>query len=122
MHDDPNPDALLSIVVETIRDRLAPELNKEMRYEALIAAHLINIVRRELSLSQKQTAQARSRLQKLLKTDEENVRVLNAMLSKAIQRREIAADDPRLAQHLALTARDKLLVDQPKFLDLPPDK
>ena len=121
MHDSPDPDAILSIVADTIRDRLVPELNKEVRYEALIAANLIDIVRRELSLSQEQTAQARFRLQTLLKTDEEDVRELNAMLSKAIQHREIAADDPGLAQHLALTAHEKLQVDQPKFLDILPD-
>lgn len=119
MHDTPDPDALLDIVAETLREEIAPLLVGSARYHVLIAANLIAVVRRQLALEPELMRAEVARLQDILDTQEGDLAMLTQMLATALRDEELDRDDPRIGRHLALTSRDKLRVDQPKFLRHP---
>lgn len=116
MGETPDPRELL----EAVRGFLAEareELGGHRGFHALVAANVVEIVRRELELGPAAEAAEAERLRTLLGRDDDDgdTTELNRLLCEAIREGRLAVDDPGLLDHLDRTTLDRLAIDQPGY-------
>lgn len=116
MGETPDPRELL----EAVRGFLAEareELGGHRGFHALVAANVVEIVRRELELAPAAEAAEAERLRTLLGRDDDDgdTTELNRLLCEAIREGRLAVDDPGLLDHLDRTTLDRLAIDQPGY-------
>lgn len=122
MRETPDPRELL----EAVRGFLAEareELGGHRGFHALVAANVVEIVRRELELAPAAEAAEAERLRTLLGRDDDDADAdadadtaeLNRLLCDAIREGRLAVDDPGLLDHLDRTTLDRLAIDQPGY-------
>ena len=114
MQDTPNPDDLLAAVAGYLREQAIAQLQGQAAFHARVAANVIDIVRRQLSLAPAAEAAEAERLRALLGT-QGNLAELNAMLCRRIASGEMDLSTPGLVPHLWRVTLDKLAVDQPGY-------
>ena len=105
---------LVSAVRDFIEQRAMPELKGHTAFHARVAANALGIVARELEQGSTSAEVERKRLAALLGHDGA-LMDLNRELCKAIRDGGIGLETPGLAEHLALTTRDKVAIDQPNY-------
>jgi len=114
MMDQPSMLELVSAVRDFIEQRAMPELKGHTAFHARVAANALGIVARELEQGSTSAEVERKRLAALLGHDGA-LMDLNRELCKAIRDGGIGLETPGLAEHLALTTRDKVAIDQPNY-------
>ncbi len=114
MQDKPGPDDLLSAVAGYLREQAIPQLQGQAAFHARVAANVIDIVRRQLSLAPAAETAEAERLRALLGTPG-NLAELNGLLCRRIASGEIDLGTPGLVAHLWRVTLDKLAVDQPGY-------
>ena len=114
MHPPPNRRELLEIVSEFLRTEVLPKLEGTTAFHTLVAANVLDIVRREISLSPAAEAAEAARLGALLNRTGP-LESLNEALCDAIAAGTITEDTPGLWDHLWKTTLDTLAVDQPGY-------
>lgn len=114
MHPPPSRLELLEIVAEFLRKDLLTKLEGATAFHTLVAANVLDIVRRELALTPGAEAAERARLECLLDTTGP-LETLNDALCLAIREGRIGPDTPGLWDHLWATTLDTLAVDQPGY-------
>lgn len=106
--------------VEAIQGYLAEDLKGEVAgaaaFQVRVAANLLAIVERELRLGPELERGERTRLEKLLGHEGE-VADLNRELAAGIRSGEIDDRSQALLEHLRTTARERLEVANPRYLD-----
>ena len=121
MHDLPRPDQLLAAVAGFLRQEAGPALGRAgesaLAYQARVAANMLDIVARQLTLAPAAEAAERARLQALLGAPQtDDLAALNQRLAEALAAGTLdPATQPALADHLWRTTLDKLAVDQPRY-------
>lgn len=108
---------LVIAVRDFLEQRAMPELKGHTAFHARVAANALGIVARELELAGVSGEAERARLAQLLGHDGELL-VLNRELCAAIRDGRIGLDTPGLAEHLTVTTRDKVGIDQPNYSGL----
>ena len=83
-------------------------------HSARVAANLLDIIAREIEMGPAQRASERLRLVALLGY-EADLGVLNEALCAKLAAGALDASDPRLLNHLRLTALGKLAIDNPGY-------
>jgi hypothetical protein len=136
VHDRPTWQELLDTVAALLRDEAAPQAESRLRYQLLVALHLLETVRRERELAPSQLRVELARLRALPGLEQprgpapvpgddpdeaalaESVREGNERLCAAIRAGAFAAGPSRAAllAHLRATVADKLRVANPRFL------
>ena len=114
MMDQPSMLELVSAVRDFIEQRAMPELKGHTAFHARVAANALGIVARELEQGAPSAQAEQARLAALLGHDGALME-LNRELCKDIRDGRIGLDTPGLAEHLALTTRDKVAIDQPNY-------
>ena len=114
MQDRPDPIDLVRTVAATLREKLMPQLSGSSAFEARVAANALDLVARQLELADTFNATEMQRLESLLDRTG-TLEDLNRELCERIADGGLAADDPRLREHLWATTLDKLAVDQPNY-------
>jgi hypothetical protein len=114
MMDQPSMLELVSAVRDFIEQRAMPELKGHTAFHARVAANALGIVARELEHGASTGDAERARLAALLGHDGAPVD-LNRELCAAIRAGKIGLDTPGLTEHLTLTTRDKVGIDQPNY-------
>lgn len=121
MQDRPNWQQLLEAIAEHLQRDLIPAIDdRGLRFRTLIAANLLEIVRREHALAPEQAERERRRLELLLGADADAVSL--EQLTQQLCERVIAGEydhgpqRARLMEHLQATAVEKLRIANPKFL------
>ena len=114
MMDQPSMQELVVAVRDFLEQRAMPELKGHTAFHARVAANALSIVARELELAGVSGEAERARLASLLGHDGELI-VLNRELCAAIRAGKIGLDTPGLAEHLTVTTRDKVGIDQPNY-------
>jgi len=117
MMDQPSMRELVDVVREFIETRAMPELKGHTAFHARVAANALAIVVRELDDGPKSAAEERARLRGLLSHDG-TLDALNRELCQRIRSGAFTLETPGLAQHLEMTARDKVAIDQPGYSGL----
>lgn len=125
MQDHPTSLELINAVAQFLNAELAPTLSDpRLKFRALVAANVLNIVARELELSDAQLRAERERLNELLSENAsgENLRAdverMTRELSQKIRAGEAdegAFHDATFA-HVEQTVIEKLQVTNPKYL------
>jgi hypothetical protein len=114
MMDQPSMLELVSAVRDFIEQRAMPELKGHTAFHARVAANALGIVARELEHGTSTGDAERARLAALLGHDGALID-LNRELCTAIRAGKIGLDTPGLTEHLTLTTRDKVGIDQPNY-------
>ena len=94
-----------------------PELKGHTAFHARVAANALGIVARELELGPQSASARRERLAALLGHDG-TLEELNRELCGRIRDGEFTLATPGLAEHLTVTTRDKVAIDQPNYSGL----
>ena len=114
MREQPSAAELIDAVAEFITRDVAPTLTGRLAFHARVAANVLAIVGRELTLGPAADRADAARLAALLGTEGEPA-ALSEELCRRIEAGEIAADDPALIEHLWATTLATLAVDQPNY-------
>jgi hypothetical protein len=128
MHDRPTAQELIAAVRQHLEAALLPTIgDQRLRFQTLVAAHVLGIVERELSLGHEQLAAEWARLNDLLHESQplpapeqqsaaldERSRRLCALIREGAFDAE--PQQSELWQHLYQSAAAKLAVANPKFL------
>jgi len=117
MMDQPSMLELVSAVRDFIEQRAMPELKGHTAFHARVAANALSIVARELHQGGPSGEAERERLKKLLGHDG-TLLDLNRELCDRVRQGAITLDTPGFADHLTITTRDKVAIDQPNYSGL----
>jgi aminoglycoside phosphotransferase (APT) family kinase protein len=115
--------SLLAIAGKTFRESLLPALPDAQRYDGLMVARAVDVAARKLARGSADERQELARLSALFGVDCESADRLdryNRRLAEAIRAGEFdEADDrrERVIEHLRLTARDRLAISNPRYLE-----
>jgi hypothetical protein len=114
MMDQPSMHELVVAVRDFLEQRAMPELKGHTAFHARVAANALGIVARELESGAASADAERARLARLLGHDGPLLD-LNRELCAAIRGGAIGLETPGLAEHMTLTTRDKVGIDQPNY-------
>lgn len=125
MQDHPTSLELINAVAQFLNTELAPTLSDpRLKFRALVAANVLNIVARELELSDAQLRAERERLNELLSENAsgENLRADVERMTRELSQKIRAGEADEGAFHNAVFAHveqtviEKLQVTNPKYL------
>lgn len=114
MQDEPTPIELIKAVADFLRNEIAPAIKGHNAFKLRVGINALDLVTRQLTLSEGSDAAEAERLKQLLGMDGALID-LNRALSEKIAAGEIDLRTPGLADHLWQTTMDKLAVDQPNY-------
>lgn len=114
MMDQPSLLELVTAVRDFIEQKAMPELKGHTAFHARVAANALGIVARELDQGAAAAALEHERLVKLLGHDG-TLHALNVELCTAIRAGRITLETPGVTEHMTLTTRDKVAIDQPNY-------
>ena len=114
MQDEPRPDELIKAVADFLRDQIAPQLSGHAAFKLRVGINALDLVTRQLTLTQASDAAESESLQALLGHDGALLD-LNRELANAIATGEMDLSTPGLTDHLWRTTLAKLAVDQPNY-------
>jgi hypothetical protein len=117
MMDQPSMRELVEAVRDFLEQKAMPELTGHTAFHARVAANALSIVARELEHGSQSAKDETARLTELLGhggTLEE----LNRELCRRIRDGAFTLDTPGLAEHLSITTREKVAIDQPGYSGL----
>ena len=117
MMDQPSMRELVEAVRDFLEQKAMPELKGHTAFHARVAANALSIVVRELEQGPQSAKDELARLQKLLGNDG-TLNELNRELCKRIRDGAFDLDTPGLAEHLTITTREKVAIDQPNYSGL----
>ena len=114
MMDQPSILELVTAVRDFLEQRAMPELKGHTAFHARVAANALGIVARELEQGGPSADAERERLAKLLGHDG-SLMDLNRELCGRIRDGVIGLDTPGLSEHMTITTREKVAIDQPNY-------
>ncbi|HEX4301254.1 MAG TPA: DUF6285 domain-containing protein [Rhizomicrobium sp.] len=112
--DQPSMQELVAAVRDFLEQRAMPELKGHTAFHARVATNALSIVVRELESSAASGEAERARLAALLGHDG-TLLDLNRELCARIRKGDIDLETPGLAEHMTVTTRDKVGIDQPNY-------
>lgn len=115
MMDQPSMRELVEAVRVFLETKAMPELKGHTAFHARVAANALGIVVRELDLAAPAAAAEKARLVTLIGSDG-TLEELNRVLCQLIREGKITLETPGFGEHLELTARDKIAIDQPGYV------
>ena len=117
MMDQPSVRELVEAVRDFLEQKAMPELKGHTAFHARVAANALSIVARELEKGPQSASDEIARLAKLLGHDG-TLEELNRELCKRIREGAFTLETPGLAEHLTITTREKVAIDQPNYSGL----
>ena len=114
MREQPTAIELIEAVTEFLRAEVTSATAARLAFHTRVAANVLDIVRRELTLGPRADQGEAARLRVLLGRDGEP-EDLNAELCDQIASGRIDPSDPALIEHLWARTLDTLAVDQPNY-------
>jgi len=117
MMDQPSMRELVEAVRDFIETKAMPELKGHTAFHARVAANALSIVARELEHGPQSARDEKSRLAALLGHDG-TLEKLNRELCTRLREGSFTLDTPGLAEHLTVTTREKVRIDQPGYSGL----
>lgn len=117
MMDQPSMRELVEAVRDFLEQKAMPELKGHTAFHARVAANALSIVARELEQGQNSARDELERLRNLLGHDG-TLEDLNRELCRRIRTGDLTLATPGLADHLTITTREKVAIDQPNYSGL----
>ncbi|MBM3674150.1 MAG: hypothetical protein FJW88_04200 [Actinobacteria bacterium] len=116
LHDRPSAAELVAAVREYLERDVMPATEGRVSFHARVAANVLGMVERELTVGATQDATEHRRLVELLGR-EGTVRGLTVELARGIRAGEWDARRGEVLDHVRATVRAKLEVANPKYLE-----
>ena len=114
MQDKPDIKDLMLAVQTYLEQQALPQLSGHTGFHGRVAANVLGILHRQLTLAPGFEAAEKARLETLLgKTG--TLEELNRLLCQLIAAGDMGLDNAALMQHLTKTTMGKLAIDQPKY-------
>ena len=117
MMDQPSMRELVEAVRDFLEQKAMPELKGHTGFHARVAANALSIVARELEQGPASAEDERARLAALLNLDG-TLEAQNRELCRRIRDGRVSLETPGLAEHLTVTTREKVAIDQPGYSGL----
>ncbi len=114
MQDEPTPVELIKAVADFLRNDITPMISGHNAFKLRVAINALDLVTRQLALTEGSDAAEAGRLAKLLGASGTLIEQNRALADK-IAKGEIDLATPGLADHLWQTTLAKLAVDQPNY-------
>lgn len=114
--DRPTPVEILQAIDGFLQNRVAPQVDVHTQFHLKVTRNLLTLLQREWQQQPDFQQQERQRLQALLDSDSQDIRLLHQALCDAIRHGTLGLDDPQLKAHLQASARAKLAIDNPRYL------
>ncbi len=115
MQDEPTTTELIAAVADFLRNDIAPQIaGGHSAFKLRVAINALDLVTRELTLSDDSDAAENARLAQLMGV-QGTLHDLNRALADDIASGEISLQSPGVADHLWQTTMEKLAVDQPNY-------
>ncbi len=114
MQDEPTPVELIRAVADFLRNDITPMISGHNAFKLRVAINALDLVTRQLTLTEGSDAAEAGRLAKLLGASGTLIEQNRALADK-IAKGEIDLATPGLADHLWQTTLAKLAVDQPNY-------
>ena len=114
MQDEPTPIELTKAVADFLRNEITPMISGHNAFKLRVAINALDLVTRQLTLTEGSDAAEAARLAKLLGASGTLVEQNQALVEK-IAKGELDLATPGLADHLWQTTLAKLAVDQPNY-------
>lgn len=114
MRDEPTVQELLEAVATFLREQVITKVDARTAFDARVAANVLDIARRELTLGARAQEDEVDRLRRLLGHGGE-LDELNRALCERIACGEFGLGNAELLDHLWRTALDKVAIDQPGY-------
>ncbi len=116
--DLPTARELLEAVREFLSERVAPELEGHTGFHTRVAINVLALLERELELGPGLDAAEQERLEALLGR-QGSLDELNAELAQGLRQGRFDGRRDEVVAHLRETARGKLLIANPRYIDEP---
>jgi hypothetical protein len=117
MSTRPSTSELVEAVCNFLEARVLPELDGHTAFHARVAVNVLGIVAREIKTGADVGEAERLRLVQLLGQDGPRD-TLNRKLCRRIRSGEVGPDMPGLLDHVELTVRGHIAIDQPQYAGL----
>jgi hypothetical protein len=114
MQDEPTPIELTKAVADFLRNDIPPMISGHNAFKLRVAINALDLVTRQLALTEGSDAAEAGRLAKLLGVSGALIEQNRALADK-IAKGEVDLATPGLADHLWQTTLAKLAVDQPNY-------
>ena len=114
MQDEPTPIELTKAVADFLRSDITPMISGHNAFKLRVAINILDLVTRQLTLSEGSEVAEAERLAKLLGISGALIEQ-NRVLAERIAKGELDLATPGLADHLWQTTLAKLAVDQPNY-------
>ena len=114
MQDEPTPIELTKAVADFLRNEITPAISGHNAFKLRVAINALDLVVRQLALTEGSDAVEAASLQKLLGIEGPLID-LNRALAEQIASGEADLSTPGLTEHLWRTTMAKLAVDQPNY-------
>jgi hypothetical protein len=114
----PEADMLVEAVADYLEDQLLPAFAGYQRFQTRVCVNVLRVVARELQQCADLERREHLRLVELLGRDRP-LADLNAELAQRISAGQIQLDAPGLVEHLRVTLKDALAINNPKWIEEP---
>jgi Domain of unknown function (DUF6285) len=115
MQDRPTAAELVAAIRAFLEEDVMPAVEGRVAFHTRVAVNALGMVERELVLGPELEVEERARATALL-GHPGDAYTLERELADAIRAGAVAADDPRVVQHVRATVRDKLRIANPKYV------
>ncbi len=114
MQDKPDIKDLMLAVQTYLEQQALPQLSGHTGFHGRVAANVLGILHRQLTLAPGFEAAEKARLENLL-GNTGTLEDLNRLLCQRIAAGDMGLDNAALMEHLTKTTMGKLAIDQPKY-------
>jgi hypothetical protein len=114
MQDKPDIKDLMLAVQTYLEQQALPQLSGHTGFHGRVAANVLGILHRQLTLAPGFEAAEKARLETLL-GNTGTLEELNRLLCQRIASGDMGLDNAALMEHLTKTTMGKLAIDQPKY-------
>lgn len=114
--DRPTPVEILQAIDGFLQNKVAPQVDAHSQFHLKVTRNLLGLLQREWQQQDGFRSAELQRLRALLDEDTDDLGVLNNELCDAIRNGTLQLNNPRLKEHLQATAREKLAIDNPRYL------
>jgi hypothetical protein len=116
MQDPPEKELLLGAIARFLAEEIRPVVTDARKsFRVLVAAHLAMTVANECRVGATDEVEELARLRAFYPGSEGSLAELNARLAREVREGTLAADDPRLRDHVKKSLLAKLAVNSPRF-------
>jgi hypothetical protein len=107
---------MLATIRDYLETQVLPGLRDDVWFNVRISCNMLAMIERELRLGPAANAEEGARLAALTGA-EGTLTEMNRVLARAIRDGSVAAEDPKLLDHLRRTTTDALRINNPRWLE-----